>query len=413
MEVLLQNIAIVGGGVVGLSVAVTLARAGHPITLIDDDPDRGAASWGNAGHLAVEQVAPLASPASIRSAWRRRFAAGGALHLPLGATRHWLPFVPRFLAASRPARFRAGSAALAALLGEAMPAWHRLADALGRPDLVRQDGHLVVWESARTAAAGEAAWRAADTGAASLRTADPADLARIGALTTVPVAGALRFEGSGQIADLNALADALEATLRANGGRIVRDRAVLTRAGRVAAVGGHDADLVVVAAGARSAPLLRPFGHRVPIVAERGYHIRAQADRWPADLPPVVFEDRSTIVTRYADTVQAASFVEFGGVDDPPDPRKWDRLERHVADLGLPVSPPFRRWMGARPTLPDYLPAIGRSAHADNLFYAFGHQHLGLTLAAVTAERIAALVAGETRAATPDPFDLDRFGGTR
>jgi len=117
------------------------------------------------------------------------------------------------------------------------------------------------------------------------------------------------------------------------------------------------------------------------------------------------------IVTRYAGAVQAASFVELTRPDAPPDPRKWERLERHVAELGLAMRPPFTRWMGARPTLPDYLPAIGRSRRATNLLYAFGHQHLGLTLAPITAELVAAL-ANETN---PDidlaPFDLERFGG--
>ncbi len=119
------------------------------------------------------------------------------------------------------------------------------------------------------------------------------------------------------------------------------------------------------------------------------------------------------IVTRYADRVQAASFVELGHPDAPPDPRKWQRLEAHVAALGLPIAGPFTRWMGARPTLPDYLPAIGRSRRAANLLYAFGHQHLGLTLAPVTAELVAALVDGRTPGVDMTPFDLERFGGRR
>src|SRR3546814_13324308 len=76
-------------------------------------------------------------------------------------------------------------------------------------------------------------------------------------------------------------------------------------------------------------------GHIVPLIAERGYHIRAAAGEWPAYLPPLVFEDRAMIVTRFADTVQAASFVEFHSPGAPPDPRKWARLERHVRELGL------------------------------------------------------------------------------
>lgn len=407
-DLVVARISIVGGGIVGLSIGVTLARAGHRVTVIDDDTERIAASWGNAGHIAVEQVAPLASPASLRSAWGRRFAAGGALDMPLGMASAWLPFALRFIAASKPSRFRAGSAALGALLGQAMPAWRRLAAAIDAPALLREDGHLVMWESAASAAAGKAAWRAADIGTATVDDADDLDLATI---TSAPIAGAIRFAGSGQIADLGQLAHSLEAALLAHGGTIAREKATVAVNDGRASVRNHAADLVIVAAGARSAALVAPAGLRAPLIAERGYHIRAAADRWPANLPPLVFEDRSMIVTRYANVVQAASFVEFGRVDAPPDPRKWERLESHVRALGLAMAPPFTRWMGARPTLPDYLPAIGRSRRAPNLIYAFGHQHLGLTLAPITAELIAALVDERPPAIDLTPFDLTRFGG--
>ena len=409
----MQQIVIIGGGVVGLSTGLMLARAGHRVTVLDSDQERAAASWGNAGHIAVEQVAPFASPAALRSAWGRRFAAGGALDLPIRAAGSWLPFFPSFLAASRPARFRAGSVALRTLLVEAMPAWRRLATAAGRPDLVREDGHLVAWESSATAERGATAWRAADTASATVRAAGADDRKRIATVTTAPIAGAIRFAGSGQIADLGALATALETALLTAGGRMVQEHAAPHLDGSRVLVPGHAADLVIVAAGVRSRPAMEALGHRAPLIAERGYHIRAAADRWPVDLPPLVFEDRSMIVTRFANTVQAASFVEFGTPNAPPDLRKWERLEQHVRALGLPIEPPFSRWMGSRPTLPDYLPAIGRSRRADNLVYAFGHQHLGLTLAAVTAEQVAALLAGDRPSIDLSPFDLERFGGRR
>jgi D-amino-acid dehydrogenase len=126
--------------------------------------------------------------------------------------------------------------------------------------------------------------------------------------------------------------------------------------------------------------------------------------------PPVVFEDRSMIVTRFASGLRAASFVEFGRAGRPADPRKWARLRKHVAALGLSFGQPGREWMGARPTLPDYLPAIGRSRRAGNLLYAFGHQHLGLTLAATTAEAIAALAGEDAPPFDLASFDIDRFG---
>jgi glycine/D-amino acid oxidase-like deaminating enzyme len=405
----MRRIAVIGGGVVGLSCAIAMTRSGYAVTLFDCSSAREAPSWGNAGHIATEQVVPLASLANLRSVPRRLFARGGALDLPLRMVTRWAPFAARLIAASTPGRFVAGRAALTQLLSQAMPAWQRLATTMGCPDLVRADGHFVTWESPASAAAGRAAWTDADTGTASIEEVTPEDLARLRALGAARIADAIRFRGSGQIADLSRLADALENTLLAAGGTIVRKRATLIARDKRVTIPGFDADVVLVAAGVRSRELVAVAGHRAPLVAERGYHIRAAANGWPEELPPVVFEDRSMIVTRFADRVQAASFLELGDPDSPPDPRKWTRLEQHVADLGLPFVGPLERWMGARPTLPDYLPAIGRSRRVDNLLYAFGHQHLGLTLAPVTAELIAGLASGAPAALDIAPFDLDRF----
>lgn len=396
------SIAVVGGGIIGLSSALALADRGHRVTLLDAASGREAASWGNAGHIATEQTAPLASPDTLRSLPRRLFLFGGALGLPPSQIGSWGPFAAELLAAATPARFAAGQAALKALLAQSLPAWRALADRLGG-DLLAEDGHIVAWESARTAAKGRAAWAAQDTGTARFADSPP----------PFGTAGAIRFTGTAQVRDLSALADALEDAARDRGVRIVRTNATLKVVGNRAYVPGHDADLVLVTAGIRSRPLLEPTGHRVPIIAERGYHLRASADRWPADLPPVVFEDRSIIVTRYADRVQVAGFVELVHPDAPPDPRKWRRLERHVAALGLPIAGPYTRWMGSRPTLPDYLPAIGRSERTPNLLYAFGHQHLGLTLAPITATLVAALVEGNPPAIDLTPFALSRFDRRR
>lgn len=408
------RVMIVGGGLIGLACGLAVARRGMAVTLVDADRDRSAASWGNAGHIAVEQVEPLASFRSIRSAPRRLFSRGGALALPPAQWRTWAPFALQMTGAARPRRFEAGKAALSALNAAAMPAWRRLADHLPAPDLLREEGHLVVWTSPAAARTGRPAWESTDTGTARIEAASDTDLRTLSALLHGRSFEAIRFRNTGQISDLGRLADALEQAFAAAGGTILRGRARLVPVGARAGVSidGGDVDVpgtVVLAAGVRSGGLIAPFGHRAPIIAERGYHLRTSEHAWPRDLPPVVFEDRSMIVTRYGNQIQAASFVELSQVDAPADPAKWKRLEQHVAQLDLPLRGPFSRWMGSRPTLPDYLPAIGRSSRADNLVYAFGHQHLGLTLAPITGEIVGALVQGETPPIGIAAFDLDRF----
>jgi len=366
--------------------------------------------------VAVEQVEPLASYNTIKSAPRRLFSRGGALGLPLRDISAWLPFSLELAAASRPRRFQAGKVALSALLGEALPAWRRLLDAAGAPDLLTEDGHFIVWETAASAKAGRAAWSRTDTGTASFRDVTDEEMEALASLTGKPPAGAIRFEGSGQIKDLGELAQAIERRFEELGGTQLRASvqsirqsgaglSITTDTGEVC-----PADMVVVTAGVASRKLLSPLGYRVPIIAERGYHIQTPDTTWPETMPPVVFEDRSMIVTRFRSGLRAASFVEFGRQDSPPDPRKWERLKSHVKALGLSFGEPVAEWMGARPTLPDYLPAIGRSERLPGLYYAFGHQHLGLTLSAVTGEAIGALVNGDAPGVNIEPFSLQRFG---
>jgi len=408
----MQRAVVLGGGVVGLSIATGLQRVGIEATVIDAAPAGGAASWGNAGHIAIEQVEPLASWPVLRSAPRRLFSRGGALGLPPSQIKSWLPFALRMARASQ--RVDHGREALRSLLANALPAWNSLSEQLGVSSLVRESGHFVVWESPASAAAGLAAWRSADIGNARFHECDADEMRMLASLTKQAPAGAIRFENTGQIADLPKLADALRAFITARNGRIVNAtaRAVTHRKSSVSVTledgSSIEADFAVISAGVRSRELIAPYCSSVPIIAERGYHLQMTEHRWP-DLPPVVFEDRSMIVTRFDSGLRAASFVEFGTVDAPPDDLKWQRLRNHVTALGLPCDAPTHQWMGARPTLPDYLPAIGRLPHAPNILYGFGHQHLGLTLAAVTGDLIAQLATNSPTAVSLKPFDLQRF----
>ncbi len=408
---------VIGGGLVGLSTALQLQRCGLSVTVLEPQEKPQGASWGNAGHIAVEQVQPLASPAMVTGALARLYPRG-ALGLPVRQIGSWGPFALKLLRASTPARFAAGTAALSALLAQAMPAWQRMCALTGTALLLRQDGHFVAWESVASAARGRAHWLSTDIGTASVRDSTPEELSAIrGLAPNGTIAGAVRFAGSGQMTDLGALANALRQALIAGGGTIRHakvDGIEIDGGMAHAIIGGErlTAGHIVVSAGAASAELLRPMGLRIPLIAERGYHIQSSQSRWPTDMPPVAFEDRSMIVTRFAGGLRAASFIEFSARTAPPDPGKWRKLRDHVAALGLPFDGPDHEWIGARPTLPDYLPAIGRSTCAPNLLYAFGHQHLGMTLAAATGEAIAALAVGQPPAIDLAPFDPARFGDT-
>nr|WP_246396390.1 FAD-binding oxidoreductase [Gluconacetobacter tumulisoli] len=410
---------VVGGGLVGLCCARALRRAGLDVTLVSEARDMPPASWGNAGHVAVEQVIPLASPAALASAPGRLFLRGGALDFGWTRPGAWVPWLRHYLPACRAGRARAGQAALRGLLAGAMPAWRRMADELGRPDLLDDGGHLMFWHDPRRAGPGMAHWLAADTGTATVRRLDADDFPDLSGVLARRLCGALKIEGTGRMTVtpgtvMQVLSDALYGAQV----RRVSARAVgLARDGARTAVRLADgqvlgADRVVVATGVGSGALLRTAGLSAPVVAERGYHIEWDHGGMPA-LPPMVFEERSMIVSRFGTRLRTSSFVEFTAPDAPPDVRKWRYLEDNVRDLGLPVASGFARWMGSRPTLPDYLPAIGPLPGLPGAIAAYGHQHLGLTLSPLTAELVCALATGAAPGMALAPFRPERFGGTR
>lgn len=394
---------VIGGGIVGLSSALALLQRGLMVTVRDEPRDLPPASWGNIGHIAIEQSEPLASLAMLRNIVPQLSMFGGPVSFPLNAIGVWLPFGLRLIQAASPRRFETGKSALAALLSQAVPAWRRLAAITHGGHLLKETGHIVVLEKPGRSSSDHAALAATSTTGVSCHDLGLAEQAQLGAHVRGPIVRALRYEGTASVSDPGGVLEWLRRFIQRSGG-VIETGVAGSREIRSSA---HD--LVVVAAGVRSAALLVPLGFRVPLIAERGYHIQTASTDWPVDLPPVVFRDRALVVTRFTSGLRASSFVEFSTPDAPPDPRKWQRILRHTRELGLDFGENPARWFGSRPTLPDYLPAIGRSTGAPRLIYAFGHQHLGLTLGPITGELVASLAMGERPPVDLLPFAIERF----
>ena len=408
--------AVVGGGLVGAAIALRLQAAGFEVVLIDrGDPRRGA-SFGNIGHIAAEQGEPMPSPAMLKSALGRMFAFGGPLDFRARDVALWGPWALRFLAASRPTAVARNAETLNRLLRDPLAAWMRMAALAEAPDdLIRPTGHAVVWSTSEAARRGLQAWRGARTGSATFRPMEADDLAAYDGVLAARPAGGIRFTGTGQVSEPQRARDALLSGFERLGGRVVHAEVSAVRpvadAAEVVLADGEviGVDRVVVAAGAWSARLMAPLGLRVPLTGERGYSVQSAEHAWPDDLPLTVFEDRALVVARFSGGLRASSHVEFGDPSARPDPRKWRHIEAHLKALGVAFSDTPDRWCGPRPTLADYLPAIGRLQAYPAIHYAFGHQHLGLTLAASTAEWLEQMALGRPAPTWLDALRIERF----
>jgi D-hydroxyproline dehydrogenase len=404
-------VAVIGAGIIGAAVAYALAREGHAVVLIDRAaPGIGGASYGNAGHIAAELVEPLPSPQLLVSFWRELFARDGPLDIPLRHLPQLMPWAMRFAAAAF--RRRENTAHLAPLVKPASSTLERWLQQMGCPQLLRRHGHHEIW--LRADARRQAHARAQSMERLGIATmpapGELIDAARIGA--GAAEASGLWFPDSAHVIDPLELVRAFAACAAARGAqmRTAEVSALRPCASGVEVVTAEQSiivDAAVVCAGVWSTPLLAPLGLSVPLESVRGYHIELAGIR-PVIDAPVVYANEQVIVTPMTGRLRASSYMEFSAPGAPADARKPARLRRKLRALGYDCELEGPSWVGARPVLPDYLPGIGRIPETA-IFYAIGHQHIGVTIAAVTAELIADLVAQRQPRHSIAAFDLERF----
>jgi len=308
---------------------------------------------------------------------------------------------------------RCAGAPLAMLLARADTAWTDEIEASGLGLLFRRKGSLVLYEQDPAEGIAEAKILAAHGVRAEMLSAKQA-ADRVPGLA-VPVTGGRFHPDAYHTVDPHALVLALAQRLAAGGGRI--ERLAVTgfdlADGLVRALhaGGNrlSFDHVVLAAGAGAAPLAAQLGARAPLTRERGYHLMLKPNSLQLDLP-VTFAERGFVATPMSAGIRLAGTVELGA-GRTPDWRRAEILFQHAGRLfGRHSLTGTTRWYGDRPTLPDYLPMIGAAPRARNAVLALGHQHLGLTLAAVTGRLVADLIAGRPSDLPLAPFRAGRFG---
>jgi len=407
-----DTIAVIGAGVVGTAAAFALAREGRKVLLLDRaEPGVAGASFGNAGHIAQEMVQPLPSPSLLFGFYRELFRFGGVLDLPPRQALRMSPWILKFAAAAF--KRAHNTLHLAPIVRPAPDAWARLLEAAGRPELMRRHGHYEVALGPRSEARVQAHARDMARVGVKTRPLSAEQLLPLQRGANATMAAGLWFEDSAYVVDpLEAVRAFAAAALKCNATFRRLDVKALRPLGDKIEILSEEGALVVdsalVCAGVRSAPLLAPFGLRAPLQAVRGYHIEIPGGAAYFDAP-VAYLDERVVVTPMTGRLRATSYMEFADADAPADARKPARLRRQVRALGYACELEGPSWLGSRPVLPDYLPGIGRAPGPSKLFYAIGHQHIGLTLAPITAELIADIVAMRAPRIPIAAYDLQRF----
>jgi D-amino-acid dehydrogenase len=409
------DVIVLGGGIVGTSIAVHLAKRGVATALLDRGGLGEGTSYGNAGIIEGNTIFPPTFPSSWKTLLRIALKQAPEANYHLTFLPQIAPWLLAFRAASQPERLMQTAMAMRPLFARAVAEHEALSAEAGAEKHFRRNGWLKLYRSDATfAAQARELERAKSFGIANV----PLD--RDGALALEPSLApvfrhAVHWTGAVSVTNPLSVTQAYAARFAALGGlTFTGDARSLHRAGarwRVeTGAGPLDAKDVVVALGPWAQDVLTPLGIKLPFAVKRGYHRHFKPRGNAALTRPVLDADNGYCLAPMEQGIRITSGVEFAPRDAAPTPVQLGRLmpaAQELFALGEPVEP--EPWMGARPCFPDSRPVLGRAPGQQGLWLAYGHAHWGLTLGPATGRLLAEMITGATPFCDPKPYGAERF----
>jgi D-amino-acid dehydrogenase len=408
------DVAVLGAGIVGVASALQIQARGRSVCLIDRRGPGEETSYGNAGLIERASVFPYLFPRDFSAL--AKYAVNGAneARYHLADLPRFAPWLARYWWESAPQRAKAHAMSVLPLVESCLSEHERLMGEAGALGLLRKTGWLKLFRSEETFAAGRESARNIEP--FGLRTAfyDFAALNKVEPFLS-GVYGAVHYLDPASLSDPLALTKAYEKLFEQRGGIFLNGDARTLRPasegyGIETEQGPVLAREVVICLGPWSDLALGPLGYRAPLAVKRGYHMHFAADEGAALTHPALDADNGFLLAPMARGIRLTTGAEFAHRDAAPDYTQLDASEI-VARKLFPLAGRLdqKPWMGCRPCLPDMLPVIGPAPRHRGLWFNFGHQHHGLTLAAVSGRLLAEMMVGEKPFADPKPFRIERF----
>ena len=404
---------VLGAGIVGVSVAIHLAKRGRTVVLVDRRDAGEETSYGNAGLIQREGVAPYTFPQDLGEILRYGLNDRIDMHYHPSALPAVAPFLFRYWRASRPDNYARIKREYEPLIRHCLTEHGALIDEAGAGALIEKKGWYRVFRMAekRDVQFAEARKLEQEFGVRHAELDGAAMAEREPGLGGV-IVGALHWTDPWNIRDPGALVKAYRALFERLGGTVVRaDAMALQRKGAGWALPGIEAAEVVVALGPWAGDLTGRLGYDLPLGVKRGYHMHygqtgnRPLTNWVQDA------ERGYMLAPMAMGVRLTTGAEFALRDAPSTPVQLDKAEAAAREVLPELGQRLEKtpWRGARPATPDMMPIIGKAPRHEGLWFAFGHAHHGMTLGPVTGRLVAEMMTGEAPIVDPTPYRAERL----
>ena len=407
------NVGIVGAGIQGISNALFLQKKGFEVTIFDrDEPGSPAASYGNAGHFSPYASLSLNRTDVLADVPAMLLSSTGPLALKWNYVPKMLPWFFKFILNTSKNKMMHTAKNMHQILDLALPAYDELFDEIKLDGLVENKGILYIWND-KDLKSRELEIRVRDELGVKQQLVNKDEIRDLEPNIKPFYDGGVYYDYARHARNPRKILVKLFQNFLDKGGKFLKlniqnvdfdgEKPVLRSEAQ-----RFIFDKLVIACGAFSKRLTDKLHENIPLDTERGYHVHFK-DCDHLISRPVVYADRGFGMTPMEQGLRVVGTVEFGGLQNPLSKSRIKNLILNAKDMldGLPEHKD--EWLGFRPSLPDFLPVLGPSKNYKNVFYSFGHHHLGWTLGAISGKLVSQLIANENTNLDLEPYRSVRF----
>ena len=408
-----QSVIVIGSGITGVSCAEELRRSGAKVTLIDrvEAGDPAQTSFGNAGILAREGIMPIANPSMLKMIPQILLSPSSPVYLKWSYLAKFSPWAVKFIMNGTKPKALPIILALNELLYDTVENHIQLSKNTGAARFIEKGDMTLLFRNRKQFSSDKFANRArSDLGITWEELTRSKLLDRDPHISKLYQFG-LAYKNHGWITNPAAYVSSLAKHFQKNGGKIL--------IGEVSKINGNNVELkdgnilkaknIVLATGAWSKNLATQLGHNIPLQAERGYHLSLKN---ASHMPPNTYliTDKKFGLTPMDGFLRCAGQSEFAPLEMPPNPKAIRNLRKFLFRFYPKLEYESETiWQGTRPTLPDSLPMIGRSSKNTSVIFAFGGQHLGLTMGPKVGKMVRDIIFERQSNINMKPYSSDRF----
>ncbi len=407
------KIGIIGAGIQGVCNALFLQKNGYNVTLFDrDEPGNLSASYGNAGHFSPYASVPLNRPDVLTDVPSMLLSSTGPLALRWNYVPKMIPWFLKFILNCSKKKMMHTAKNMHQILNLALPAFDELFDEVDISGLVEKKGVIYVWND-QNLTSRELEINIRKELGVEQQILTPKEIHDLEPNIKPFYHGGVFYSYARHTRNPKKVLLKLFDLFLAKGGKFLKINIQdLKFDGESPIVKSETQqfifDKIVIACGAFSKKLTDKLNEKIPLDTERGYHVQFKGCDHLISRP-VVFTNRGFGITPMEQGLRVVGTVEFGGLKNPLSKSRIKNLiegAKYMLD-GLPEHQD--EWLGFRPSLPDFLPVIGPSKNYKNVFYSFGHHHLGWTLGAISGKIISKMIANENTNLNLEPYSSRRF----